>query len=439
MLGGPPTVRDTILDSITEGVFTIDNEWRITSFNRAAEKITRIKRDAAIGQRCCDVFHASICESGCAMRRTFETQRSHERKHIYIVDSSGRRIPLSITTSLLRDSESRIIGGVETFRDLSAEEELRRELHQQVSYHEMISKNPRMQGIFATLPTIAKSDSTALIEGESGTGKELVARAIHELSHRRQKPLIILNCGALPDPLLESELFGYQSGAFTDARRDKPGRVGLAEGGTLFLDEIVEFSPALQVKLLRFLQERTYEPLGATKSFSANVRVIAAHNRNLEQLVHEGRFREDLYYRINVLRISLPPLRERREDIPLLIDHFLTHFSGLQDKTITGFSPEALSRLLSYDYPGNVRELQNIIEHAVVLCNSPEITLRDLPSGPVQDTQLPSGLASLRSMERSQIIQLLNKHHGNRTRAAAELGMHPTTLWRRMKRLQINY
>ncbi|MBD3402705.1 PAS domain-containing protein [candidate division GN15 bacterium] len=430
---------DTILDSIADGVFTVDRDWLIRSFNSAAEEITGIPRDEAIGRRCCDVFRASICESSCALRQTLDTGRPIVNKVIYIVDNAGERIPVSISTALLKDNTGRVVGGVETFRDLTALEQLRREVHKRYSFQDIIGKHHRMRELFDLLPSVAESDSTVLIEGESGTGKELVARAIHDLSGRRERPIIPINCGALPDTLLESELFGHKAGAFTDARTDKPGRFAQAEGGTIFLDEIGDVSPALQSRLLRVLQEKTYERLGATESQTADVRIIAATNKDLAALMKKKEFREDLYYRINVIRLTLPTLRERKEDIPLLIDHFIDYFNTLKDREITGVAPDALAVLLDYDYPGNVRELQNIIERAVVLGRGSLIDIRDLPphlrpSEPEQP-QMPTTMDDL---ERQLIVTTLERCGGNRTRAAAELGMHKTTLWRKMKRLGIS-
>lgn len=282
-----------VIDLVPDGVFTVDTEWRITSFNRTAEQITGIRREEALGRPCCEVFRASICESACALKQTIATQRSIANKVVYIVNGRGERIPISISTAPLRDVHGQILGGVGTFRDLRLLSQLREEVEQQNSFSDIIGRSRAMRQIFELLPTIAESDSTVLLEGASGTGKELFARAIHQLSRRKGRKFLALNCGALPDTLLESELFGYKAGAFTDARKDKPGRFALAEGGTLFLDEIADISPAMQTRLLRVLQERVYEPLGGVEPVRANVRIIAATNKSLDALVHDGKFRED--------------------------------------------------------------------------------------------------------------------------------------------------
>ncbi|MCK4301716.1 MAG: sigma 54-interacting transcriptional regulator, partial [candidate division Zixibacteria bacterium] len=296
----------------------------------------------------------------------------------------------------------------------------------------------KMQNLFAILPNIAESNTTVLIEGESGTGKELVARALHNLSHRKDKPIVAVNCGALPDTLLESELFGYKAGAFTDARKDKPGRFAMADAGTIFLDEIADISPALQVRLLRVIQERTYEPLGATESVKADVRIVTATNRDIEKLVSKGEFRQDLYYRINVVRIKLPPLRERKEDIPLLIDHFIRRFNNLKKKYISDISPDALAVLMDYEYPGNIRELENIIEHAFVLCQGTVISIDNLPEDVRPEEVKPvAEVTSMGDLEAVFITQALRRNDFNRKRTAEELGMHKTTLWRKMKKLGI--
>jgi PAS domain S-box-containing protein len=434
-------VRDVILDSITDGVFTVDEEWRITSFNRAAEKITGVSHQDAIGQPCCDVFRASICESQCALKETLRTGRPVVAKPIYIVNVEGRRVPISISTAMLKDKDGRAIGGVETFRDLSMVEQLRKELHEKYTYADIVGRSPAVRRILDVLPQFAESSSTVLIEGPSGTGKELFARAIHNLSPRRDKKFVAINCGALPDTLLESELFGYKAGAFTDARRDKPGRFSIADGGTIFLDEIGDVSPAMQVKLLRVLQERVCEPLGGVEPVRVDVRVIAATNQDLARLVRKGTFREDLYYRINVVRLQLPPLRERREDVPLLVEHFISKFNRLQDKHVIGVSEEVMTALLSCDYPGNVRELENVIEHAFVLCASGLIELKHLPpefrAGPGIEPEQARGGLSLKGMERLHIAETIRRHGGNRTAAARELGIDPSTLFRKIKSLGI--
>lgn len=430
---------EIILDSIADGVFTVDAGWKITSFNKAAEIITGISREEATGQRCCDVFRASICETGCAIRETIETNRAIVNKPIFIINARGEKIPISISAAILKDKKGKTIGGVETFRDLSAYEELRQELNKKYSFHNIISKNSEMLKIFDILPSIAQSDSNVLIVGKSGTGKELIARAIHDISLRSEKPMITINCGALPDTLLESELFGHKAGAFTDARKDKPGRFARAEGGTIFLDEISDVSPAMQVRLLRVIQERVYEPLGGTEPVKADVRILAASNENLEKLVKTGKFREDLYYRINVIRINLPPLRDRKEDIPLLIDYFINRFNKLKNRAITGISPDALTILMNYDYPGNIRELEHLIERAFVLCQSPIISASNLPEEmqPAKDKSAKRP-ESFHDLEARFITEVLQKNNWNQSKTAHDLGIHKTTLWRKMRKLGIN-
>jgi PAS domain S-box-containing protein len=435
-------LRDTILDSIADGVFTIDDQWRITSFNRAAERITGVKRGDAVGKPCCEVFRASICETACALRRTLATGRPIVNKAVYILDARGNRVPISISTAVFKDQDGKIIGGVETFRDLNLVEDLRKELEANYSLAEIVGRSAAMRQIFQVLPQIAESASTVLIEGASGTGKEIFARAIHRLSPRRKKPFIALNCAALPDTLLESELFGYKAGAFTDARQDKPGRFALAEGGTLLLDEIGDISPAMQVRLLRVLQERVYEPLGSVESVKTDVRLIAATNKDLSKLVRKGIFREDLFYRIHVIRLALPSLRDRREDIPLLVEHFIAKFNRLQGKDVVGVSDEVLALLMEYDYPGNIRELENIIEHAFVLCRGALIELAHLPpplrGAAVGETSPNIAGMTLEAMERFLITDALRRQNGNRTAAARQLGINPSTLFRKIKLLGID-
>ena len=432
---------DIILESISDGVFTVDSSWRITSFNRAAEEITKIPKDEAIGRYCFDVFRANMCETSCALKKTLETGTPIINRAAFIVDVSGKRVPISISTGILKNENGDIIGGVESFRDLSLVEKLRKEIHGRFQVGDLVSRSDTMKKIFDVLPHVAASDSKVLIQGETGTGKELLARAIHNMSTRHARPFIAINCGALPDTLLESELFGYKKGAFTGANKDKPGRFALADRGTLFLDEIGEISPAMQVRLLRVLQENAYEPLGGTETVPTNVRVIAATNKDLATLVKEDKFRQDLFFRINVVKIDLPPLNMRREDIPLLIDHFIAKFNDLQDKDVEGVTPEVLSFLMSHDYPGNIRELENIIEHAFVLLGEGTIDAHHLPKDliahvPHQKVQGNINTA-VRMIEIQTIEDTLKRNNYNRLKAAKELGVHKSTLFRKIKRLGI--
>lgn len=430
--------QNIILDSIADGVFTVDQDWRITSFNRAAQTITGVARDEAIGQLCKDVLKADTCERNCCLRATMKSGEPIVNKKVYIIDAEGRRLPVSISTALLHDSRGRLLGAVETFRDLSVEEDLRKAIRGSYSFSDIISKNHRMLRLFDILPDIADSSSTVLIEGESGTGKELVARAVHNLSPRKRQPFIAVNCSALPDTLLESELFGYKAGAFTDAKKDKPGRFYLAQNGTLFLDEIGDITPAMQVKLLRVVQEKIYEPLGATQSVEHNVRLIAATNKNLEDLVRQGRFREDLFYRINVFKVSLPPLRERMEDVPLLTEHFIARFNAVQQKNITGISDEAMAVLMTYVYPGNIRELANMIERAFILCKSGLIEKRHLPESVFANPAIRAEAESLRDAASACLLSALKQNNGNRLKTAKQLGMHKSTLYRKLKSLGLS-
>jgi PAS domain S-box-containing protein len=436
-----PDTAQVILDSITDGVFTVDRSWRITSFNRAAETITGVPRDEAIGSLCCDVFRANICEDACAIRATIASGRPVVDKAISIINARGEELPISISTAILTTADGELIGGVETFRDLSQVEKLRKEIEGRYSFSDIIGRSPAMRSLFELLPVVAASDSTVLIHGASGTGKELVARAIHNLSPRADGRFVAINCGALPDTLLESELFGHKAGAFTDARRDRPGRFAVADGGTILLDEIGDVSPAMQVRLLRVLQERVYEPLGSVTPVPVDVRILTATHHDLRTLVEAGRFREDLYYRINVFRLDLPPLSRRREDIPLLVDHFIGRFNAIQNKHVAGVADDVLDVLMRSEFPGNARELENIIEHAFVLCRSGLIELHHLPQELLENAGLPaipsSSATSLRSMEALHIADALRRNSGNRKATADELGIHPATLRRKIRRLAI--
>ena len=349
----------------------------------------------------------------------------------------GKRVPISISTALLKGADGKTIGGVETFRDLDQARRLQQEVESKFTFEDVVSRNQEMRELFRVLPTIARSDTPVLIEGESGTGKELIARALHNRSYRSSGPFVAVNCGALPDTLLESELFGYVAGAFTDARKDKKGRFARAEKGTLFLDEIGNISQAMQVKLLRVLQEREYEPLGSTETLRADVRVVTASNVPLEKLVSDGNFRADFFYRINVVKVTLPPLRDRREDIPLLIDHFVEQFNRLHRRDLPGVSQPVLEILMTYDYPGNIRELENIIEHAFVLCPQGIIRPEHLPKQLLRRETVPAiEIAStLNEMEALFLIAALKRNNWSRKETAMEIGVDPSTLYRKIKRL----
>jgi PAS domain S-box-containing protein len=427
--------HEIILDSISEGVFTVDLHYRITSFNKAAEQITGIPRSQALGRFCFEVLRADVCETGCVIRRTIATQQALRGVPVHIYTNDKRLIPICVNTALLKDADNRVIGGVENFMDMSAIQELQKALQKTHTFEDIVSKNPKMHRIFGLLPQVAESGSTVLIQGDSGTGKELVARAIHNQSPRRKGPFIAVNCGALPDALIESELFGYMAGAFTDARRDKPGRFTMAQNGTIFLDEIGDITPAVQVRLLRVLQQQTYEPLGSSRSMSTNARVIAATHRDLNGLVQQGAFRDDLFYRINVFKIALPRLADRQDDIPLLVEFFIDRFNRRKGRSVKGLSREAINALLHYRWPGNVRELENAIEHAFVLCADDIIRIEDLPDHLIPVSTVPAAGATLKDIERAAIVQTLRRHRGGKMATARELGIDKNTLRRKMIRL----
>ncbi|MCD6585174.1 MAG: sigma 54-interacting transcriptional regulator [Desulfobacteraceae bacterium] len=440
------TATEAILESVSDGVFTVDHNWKIMSFNRSAEEITGIPRNEAIGRHCWEVFRSNMCESDCALKKTMKESKSFVNTSTHIINSEKKRIPITVSTSLLKDKEGKIIGGVETFRDHTLVEELRKKLSGSYRMGDIVSASPEMKRIFSILPQISESDSTVLIEGETGTGKELMARAIHNLSLRKDHPFVAINCGALPDTLLESELFGYKAGAFTHAVKDKPGLFAVAKGGTLLLDEIGDTSAAFQARLLRVLEEQEFQPLGAVKKEKANVRVIAATNKNLSRLVEEKIFRQDLFYRINVVNINLPPLRQRMEDILLLIEHFIAKLNRLRGKFVSGIDQQVLEILMSHDFPGNIRELENIIEHAFVLCAEGDIKPEHLPamfskqSRTISEHEIPEYETPddpVRSAEIRVIMDALKRNNYNRKAAADDLGMHKSTLFRKIEKLGI--
>lgn len=435
------STTEIILESISDGVFTVDHNWKIMSFNRAAEAITGISREEAIGRHCWSVFRSNMCENGCALKRTMEEGKAFVSCTTHIVNSQKKRIPITVSTSLLKDDQGTVLGGVETFRDHSLVEELRKEITGQYQMGDIVSRSVAMKKIFSILPQISESDSTVLIGGETGTGKELMARAIHNLSNRRKKPFIAINCGALPDTLLESELFGYKAGAFTHAVKDKPGHFALAKGGTILLDEIGDTSPAFQVRLLRVIEEQEFLPLGAVKKETSDVRIIAASNRDLAAMVEQKQFRQDLYYRINVVRLHLPPLRQRMEDIPLLIDHFITRLNRIRARSVSGMDHRALELIMAHEFPGNIRELENIIEHAFVLCTNTTILLKHLPGYLTRFSLAAEGLEEpgdpVQSAQVRKIMEALKRNRFNRNAAAKDLGIHKSTLFRQIDRLGI--
>jgi PAS domain S-box-containing protein len=422
-----------IFNSISDGVFTVDQDCVITSFNHSAEQITGFTAEEAVGKHCFDVFRTEICHKQCALKDTLKTQDPVDDARVTIITKDGQEVPIRVTTTLLRGDQGEVVGAVEFFRDVMEIERLRKSLDQKNTLKSIISATAQMQQLISLLPDVAEADCNVLIQGPSGSGKELIAQVIHNLSPRRYGPYVKINCGALPAQLLESELFGYEKGAFTDAKRDKPGQFGLANGGTLLLDEISEMDVALQVKLLRVLNNGEYRPLGSAKTLHTDARIIAATNADLPDRIAQGRFREDLYYRINVVSLDIPPLRERPADIPLLVDHFLNIFRRKTARGIKRVSPEAMSALRRYDFPGNVRELEHAIEHAFVMCHGAEIRAEHLPSHIVDHVAGSRHISGDRTSEKEVILEALRRYEGNRERTATELGVHRSTLWRKMR------
>jgi len=425
----------TILNSVADGVFIVDRDMRITSFNRAAQEITGFSGKDAIGRRCFEIFRASVCYSSCPVKEALAHCRSVSNREFNILAKDNRLVPISASASVLQDERGETIGAVETFRDQSLIFALKREITDRFTFKDLVSRNPAMRRMFDALPGIAASEATVLLRGESGTGKDVFARVLHDTSARSGGALENLNCGSMPEDLLEAELFGV---VVDDGRGVAPrsGRLELAAGGTLFLDEIGDLPLALQAKLQWVLENRQYLPVGCREPRSTDVRFIASSKYNLESLVEKGSFRRDLLHRINVVSLELPPLRERKEDIPLLIDIFLERFNRTYGKDVKGFSTEALQVMMHYDYPGNVRELLNIVEQVLLLCRHREIAVAHLPAGLVKSrvVQSVTGKGKERRPSRSELESLLEQFQGNRTRVAEVYGVDRTTLWRWMKR-----
>lgn len=431
---------ELILDSVADGVFAVDQDWRITYFNKAAERITGFSRKEALGQHCYNIFRASCCQEGCVLRESIQTGKKISGLSVDILDRENNEKPISVSTAVLKNHTGKVTGGVEIFRDMSVVEDLRREIKKTYHFHDMASKNHIMQEIFSLIPDIAASKASVLIQGPTGSGKEVLARAIHSESPRADNAFVKVNCGALPDTLLESELFGHVAGAFTDAKTSRKGRFELADKGTLFLDEIGDISPALQVRLLRVLQESTFEPVGSSETIKVDVRIISAANRDITELVTKGQFREDLLYRINTVKLKIPPLAKRMEDLPLLVESFIERFNSLTGKTVKGISPSAMELFMRYGFPGNIRELEHAIEHAYVIVKGEVIRPEHLPPELQEanaETEQAENLAPIERSERETILRALEKNKFDRTKTAKQLNLSRTTLWRRMKRYNI--
>ncbi|MBN2713459.1 MAG: sigma 54-interacting transcriptional regulator [Planctomycetes bacterium] len=431
-----------ILNSLSEGVCTINQDLLVTCFNRAAEEITGFSAEEAIGKPLSKVFRPEVCNCKESLEKILHNGDTVKGMATRIQSKRAAPVPIRMNASPIYGKDG-IVGAVMTFRDETGIELLRQELRCEYCVESIVTKNSRMRQLLSILPNIADSNSPVLVLGESGTGKELFAKALHKESPRKDKPFVAVNCGALPDTLLESELFGYKKGAFTDAKADKPGRFAMAQGGTLFLDEIGDISPAMQVKLLRVLQEKVYEPLGSSQTVEADVRIIAATNRDLKAMMQDETFRSDLYYRINVVELQIPPLRERKEDVPLLVGNFIERYNAETGKTIRGISQAAMSVLMKYSFPGNIRELENIVERAYVMCPFEEIQEACLPLN-VNETEpgVPNCAYNLdrrnanisEEDEKDLIARTLQENRNHRRRTADALGIDPSTLWRKMKK-----
>lgn len=430
-------VERIILNCISDGVLTIDLLGNIQYVNKAMQELLGYPEADLVGKRCDRFIRSNICVSeDCILRRSLATKENISNYETFIINSEGRRVPVNINTDLLYDESGNLIGIVEVFRDISQLKELRERLTEVYQFDNIITKDRRMKEILAILPSVAQSKSTVLIQGESGTGKELIAKAIHNNSPRKDRPFIAVNCAAIPESLIESELFGHVKGAFTGAHQDRVGRFELAHQGTIFLDEIAEMSLSTQAKLLRVIQEERFERVGGSKTVAVDVHIIAATNKNLLKAVKEGHFREDLYYRISVFPVTLPPLRERKEDIPLLITHFIDKFNKETGKTINNIAPQAMKVFMNYIYPGNIRELRNIIEHAFVCSRGNTILSEHLPRELIYTEErleiAPEG-SSLNRVEKEWILSVLEKSMWRYQEAAKRLGISRTTLWRKLK------
>ena len=427
-----------ILNSLAEGVITVDKNFKINFFNRAAELITGYKNEEVIGQFCKYVFKCELCQSQCPIGLVLESGNDIYEYNSSIEIKQGTRKPIRLNAAILKNSSNEPVGGVISFRDLSELMKLRKEIASPSSFYGIIGHSKSMQEIFGLIQEIAESDATVLIQGESGTGKELVANAIQATSLRKTKQFLKVNCSVFPQNLLASELFGHVKGAYTDAFKDRPGRFELADGGSLFLDEVAEMPLQTQIQLLRVLQQGTFERVGESVTRTTNVRVISATNINIKKALEEGKLREDLYYRLNVIPIHVPALRDRREDIPYLVKHFIDDYSKIYKKEIKDIDDDALEVFMNYSWPGNVRELENAIEYLIVRSkDGKNISINNLPSSFKTNENIndESLIYLAKNDNTTQLIRLLEKHRWNKTKVAKELGVGRTTLWRMLKNL----
>lgn len=433
----------SILNSISEGVMTVDKDWKIASWNRAAEKITGFHREEVLGSDCSKIFRSPLCKENCPVDRALYCGQPHQDVAVSIRNKRNEHVHLLVNAAPLYNEDGQIIGGIETFRDVSKNMWLQEELKRQYGYTTIVGQSEPMKKVYETLGALVNTDTTVLIQGESGTGKELIARALHFFGQRKDKSFVAINCSALPEGVLETELFGHAKGSFTGAIRDHIGKFELANGGTLFLDEIGEISPAIQVKLLRVLEEREFQRVGDNRSIKIDIRLITATNKDLYKMVTNGAFRDDLFYRLSVFPLHLPPLRDRVEDIPLLISHFIRKFNKQMGKNIQGIADRVLDMVESYSWPGNVRELANAVEHAFVHAKGALIYPSDLPGRLLnaETPQIKQRVArpkhKLDLMERQLIVRELEAANWQKTVAAKRLGMSRATLWRKMEKLGI--
>ena len=434
-----------ILDNLDIGILTVDRGSHVTFFNTLAEKITGHDRSNVLGKSCAAIFRQDFCRKVIQLKDVVDSNDTPTSVETELITRQGQRLPIRANCLALKNEKGVIVGGLTTFTDLSLKYQLKSAIKDRYTYYDMVGKDPVMQKIFDIIPIVAPSDATILIEGPTGTGKDLLAKIIHNASRRASADFVKVNCAALPDNLLESEMFGYAKGAFTGADRDKPGRFQMADKGTIFLDEIGDLPLSLQAKLLRVLEDKEFYPLGSRQTSKVDVRIIAATNQVLGQQVQKKRFREDLFYRLNVMCLELPPLSQRCVDIPLLVSHILRRLQATRDTRVDQISEKAMQVLLNHHYPGNVRELENILEHAIIICQKRTIRCEHLPEYLLKSrasiaakTPSPSHLTQeMGDSEKQMIWETLKQHHWRREETARALGINRTTLWRKMKKYNL--